>query len=236
MEAFAEASVAGLASTTAAERLAQYGLNDPAPRKRRSALLEFLRLFLNPLVVVLLIAATASAVLGEATDAGIIIAIVIVSNVLDFGQTRRSQKAVEQLQAEVTPKATVLRDGQWLEIPRAQVVPGDVVRLSAGDMVPADARLLESRDLYVQQAALTGESLPAEKQARGDEVSARPDAENMVFLGTSVVSGTARALIVATGTATAPAMVIVARIWAAAMRHLRNSHSRDSNSPRLKTC
>jgi Mg2+-importing ATPase len=204
LEALAEAPVAaGLTSKTAAERLAEYGLNDPAPRKRQSALLEFLRLFLNPLVVVLLIAATASAVLGEATDAGIIIAIVVVSNVLDFGQTRRSQKAVEQLQAQVTPKATVRRDGQWVDIPRAQLVPGDVVRLSAGDMVPADARLLESRDLYVQQAALTGESLPAEKQARSDEASTRPDAENMVFLGTSVVSGTARALIVTTGTATA---------------------------------
>jgi Mg2+-importing ATPase len=200
----ADAPVAGgLTSKTAAKRLVQYGLNDPAPKKRRSPLLEFLRLFLNPLVVVLLIAAAASAVLGEATDAGIIIAIVVVSNVLDFGQTRRSQRAVEQLQAQVTPKATVLRDGQWVDIPRAQVVPGDVVRLSAGDMVPADARLLESRDLYVQQAALTGESLPAEKQAHGDEVSTRPDAENMVFLGTSVVSGTARALIVTTGTATA---------------------------------
>jgi len=204
LEALAEAPVAaGLSSRIAEERLAQYGPNDPAPRKRRSALLEFLRLFLNPLVVVLLIAASASAVLGETTDAGIIIAIVIVSNVLDFGQTRRSRRAIEQLQAQVRPTATVLRDGRWVDIPRAQLVPGDVVRLSAGDMVPADARLLESRDLYVQQAALTGESLPVEKQARGDEVSTRPDAENMVFLGTSVVSGTARALIIATGTATA---------------------------------
>jgi Mg2+-importing ATPase len=204
LEALAEAPAArGLTSQTAAERLAEYGRNDPAPRKRRSTLVDFLRLFLNPLVVVLLIAAAASAVLGEVTDAAIIVAIVMLSNVLDFGQTRRSQKAVEQLQAQVAPSATVLRDGQWVDIPVAEVVPGDVVRLSAGDMVPADARLLESRELYVQQAALTGESLPAEKQARGDEVSTHPDAENMVFLGTSVVSGTARALIVATGTATA---------------------------------
>jgi P-type Mg2+ transporter len=199
-----EAPVAGgLTSQTAAERLAQYGPNDPAPRKRRSAVIAFLRLFLNPLVLVLLIAATASAALGEATDAGIIFAIVILSNTLDFAQTRRSQKAVEQLQAQVAPVASVLRDGQWVEILCAEVVPGDVVRLSAGDMVPADARLLESRDLYVQQAALTGESLPAEKQARGEAVSTNPDAENMVFLGTSVVSGTARAVIVTTGTATA---------------------------------
>ena len=199
-----EAPVAGgLTSKNAAERLARYGRNDPAPRKRRSALADFLRLFSNPLVSVLLIAAAASAALGEVTDAGIILAIVILSNTLDFAQTRRSQKAVEQLQAQVAPKATVLRDGQWVDIPCAEVVPGDVVRLSAGDMIPADARLLESRDLYVQQAALTGESLPAEKQARGDAVSTRPEAENMVFLGTSVVSGTARALIVTTGTSTA---------------------------------
>jgi Mg2+-importing ATPase len=193
----------GLSSATAAERLAQYGSNDPAPRKRHSPVADILRLFSNPLVLVLLIAGAASAALGDATDAAIILAIVILSNALDFAQTRRSQKAVEQLQAQVAPKATVLRDGQWVDIPRAEVVPGDVVRLSAGDMVPADARLLESRDLYVQQAALTGESLPAEKQARGDAVSTHPDAENMVFLGTSVVSGTAQALIVTTGTSTA---------------------------------
>jgi len=199
-----EAALAGgLTSQAAAERLAQYGPNDPAPRKRRSAAIAFLRLFLNPLVLVLLIAATASAALGEATGAGIIFAIVILSNALDFAQTRRSQQAVEQLQAQVAPMASVLRDGRWVDIRCAQVVPGDVVRLAAGDMVPADARLLESRDLYVQQAALTGESLPAEKQARGTAVSTNPDAENMVFLGTSVVSGTARAVIVTTGTATA---------------------------------
>ena len=193
----------GLTSQAAAERLAQFGLNDPEPRKRRSPVIDFLRLFLNPLVLVLLIAATASAALGDVIDAGIIFAIVILSNTLDFVQTRRSQKAVEQLQAQVAATATVLRDGQWVEILRTQIVPGDVVRLSAGDMVPADARLLESRDLYVQQAALTGESLPAEKQAHGEAVSTSPDAGNMVFLGTSVVSGTARAVIVTTGAATA---------------------------------
>ena len=204
MNAIAEVPAAGgLTSETAAQRLVEYGSNDPAPRKRRSAVAEFVRLFSNPLVLVLLIAAAASAALDQVADAAIILAIVILSSTLDFAQTRRSQKAVEQLQAQVAPKATVLRDGQWVDIPRAQVVPGDVVRLSAGDMVPADARLLESRNLYVQQAALTGESLPAEKQARGEVVSTHPDAENMVFLGTSVVSGTAKALIVTTGASTA---------------------------------
>ena len=196
------AAALGLTSEEAAARLAQFGPNDPAPRQHHSAVLDFLHLFLNPLVLILLIAAGCSVFLGDPTDAGIIFAIVLLSNTLDFTQTHKSQKAVAQLQQRVAPTATVLRDGKAQEIQRINVVPGDVVRLSAGDLVPADARLLESRDLYVQQASLTGESLPAEKQAHGEEVSAKPDAENMVFLGTSVVSGTASALVVATGAKT----------------------------------
>ncbi len=196
------AAARGLTSQEAESRLQQFGPNDPAPAKPHSAILDFLRLFLNPLALILLIAATASVFLGDATDAGIIFAIILLSNTLDFTQTHTSQKAIQQLQQSVAPTATVLRDGNWQEIRRINVVPGDVVRLSAGDLVPADARLLESRDLYVQQAALTGESLPVDKQPRGEEVSTKPDAENMVFLGTSVVSGTATALVVATGAKT----------------------------------
>jgi len=192
----------GLTSQEAAARLAQFGPNDPTPRRRRSPILDLLRLFLNPLVMILLIAAVASAFLGEKVDAGIIIAIVLMSVTVDFTQTYRSQQAVEQLRERVAPTATVLRDGKWNDIHRSEVVPGDVVRLSAGDLIPADACLLVSRDLYIQQAALTGESLPAEKQAGVKETSTRPDAANMVFLGTSVVSGTATALVVATGVGT----------------------------------
>jgi Mg2+-importing ATPase len=150
----------------------------------------------------LLIAAGVSVFVGEAADAAIIGVIVLLSTILDFTQTYKSQRAIEQLRQQVAPTATVLRDAKWQEIRRSDVVPGDVVRLSAGDLVPADARLLESRDLYIQQAALTGESLPVEKQARGEQVSTKPGAENMVFLGTSVVSGTASALVVATGAKT----------------------------------
>jgi len=91
--------------------------------------------------------------------------------------------------ARKLPHATVLRDGEWKEIRRRDLVPGDIVRLSAGDLVPADARLLLARDLYVLQAALTGESLPADKEATGEPASTKADARNMVFLGTSVVSG-----------------------------------------------
>ena len=197
------AAMPGLTSEEAAARLAQVGPNDPAPRRRSPAVAELLRLFLNPLVLILLIAAVVSAFLGEGVDAGIIIAIVVLSVTIDFAQTYRSARAVEQLRERVAPTATVLRDGKWQEIHRADVVPGDVVRLSAGDLIPADARLLGARDLYVQQAALTGESLPVEKQATGVETSTRPDAINMVFLGTSVVSGSATAMVVTTGAKTA---------------------------------
>ena len=109
MNAIAEVPAAGgLTSETAAQRLVEYGSNDPAPRKRRSAVAEFVRLFSNPLVLVLLFAAAASAALDQVADAAIILAIVILSNTLDFAQTRRSQKAVEQLQAQVAPKATAV--------------------------------------------------------------------------------------------------------------------------------
>ena len=201
-ETQAAAAANGLTSQEAEARLKQFGPNDPAPSKHHSAVFDFLRLFLNPLVLILLIAAAVSAFLGEAADAAIIAVIVLLSTALDFTQTYKSQRAIEQLRQQVAPTATVLRDGKWQELRRSDVVPGDVVRLSAGDLVPADARLLEARDLYIQQAALTGESLPVEKQARGEEVSTKPDAENMVFLGTSVVSGTASALVVATSSRT----------------------------------
>ena len=192
----------GLTSAEAEARLDQFGPNDPTPPKGHSTVLEVLRLFANPLVLILLIAAIISIFLGDAADAGIIIGIVVLSNAIDFSQTHRSHKAVEQLQQRLAPTTTALRDGKWQQIRRVDVVPGDVVRLSAGDLTPADARLLEARDLYIQQATLTGESLPVEKQARGETISTRPDAENMVFLGTSVVSGNASALVVATGART----------------------------------
>ena len=193
----------GLTSQEAAARLQQFGPNDATPRHTVSAAVELLRLFASPLVLILLMAAILSAFLGETLDAGIIIAIVLLGVGVDFAQTFRSQQAINHLRERVAPTATVLRDGTWRDIARADIVPGDVARLSAGDLVPADARLLAGRDLFVQQAALTGESLPVEKHATGAEASNHPDAINMVFLGSSVVSGTATILIVATGARTA---------------------------------
>jgi len=196
-------AASGLNAREAEARLVQFGPNEPAATKHRSPVADLLRMFVSPLTLILLFAAVASGFLGDKVDAGIICAIVLLSAVIDFNQTYRSQKAVDQLQNQVAPTATVLRDGTWTEIRRRDVVPGDVVQLSAGDMVPADARLLTARDLYVQQAALTGESLPAAKTASAEPASTKADAANMVFLGTSVVSGTATAEVIATGGRTA---------------------------------
>ena len=145
------AAITGLTAQEAEARLGQFGPNEPAATQHHSLFADFLHGFMNPLVLILIIAAAASAFLGDKVDAGIIGVIVLLSAAIDFGQTYRSQRAVEKLRAQVAPTATVLRDGEWKELRRREVVPGDIVRLSAGDLVPADARLLIARDLYVLQ-------------------------------------------------------------------------------------
>lgn len=203
----AETSIAlqGLSSQQAAARLAQYGPNDPTPIKRGASVYELLVLFLNPLIIILLVASLASFILGDATDSVIILILVLLGVSINFVQTYRSQKAIDALRENVTPTATVLRDGTWQETKRQGVVPGDLVRISAGDLVPADGKLVQSRDLYVQQAALTGESLPVEKdaQTQAEKIKGGPDDPNLLFLGTSVVSGTGMAVILKTGSQTA---------------------------------
>ncbi len=188
----------GLTSEEAAARLAQVGPNDPTPKKRRSKLVELGLQFANPLVIILLFASAVSAFVGEWVNAAIIVTIVSLSVAVNFVQTFRSERAADRLRAVVAPTASVQRDGVKKEISRSEIVPGDVVFLCAGDLVPADARLLASKDLHVQQSALTGESMPVEKEFKvGDESEA-----TLVLLGTSVVSGTASALVLATGAQT----------------------------------
>jgi len=200
-----QTSEQGLTPQEAARRLSQVGPNEPAFAQRTAGFAQLLLFLANPLVIILLIASLISAVLGEQLNAAIIATMVLLSVALNFFQTFRSQRAADRLRAQVTPTATVRRDGAWRELPRRELVPGDVIRLAAGDLVPADARLLEACDLHVQQAALTGESLPAEKEALDGAPPSKvlAEARNVVLLGTSVVSGTATAVIVATGAATA---------------------------------
>lgn len=161
----------GLSAAEAARRLAEDGPNDPAPSRQRSTGISLLLFFLNPLAIVLLIAAVFSAFLGQAVDAVIIVLVVILGNAINFWQTYRSQRSIERLRKAVVSTASALRDGDWKEVPRHDVVIGDIVRVFAGDLVPADSKLLESRDLYVQEAALTGESFPVEKETALDEAA-----------------------------------------------------------------
>jgi Mg2+-importing ATPase len=153
---------AGLISEESRLRLRQYGPNEPAVAQRTSRFAEVLALFSNPLVLILLGASAVSGVLGERFNAIVIAVIVLLSITVNFVQTYRSQLALERLKTGVAPTASVLRDGNWVELPRADVVPGDVIQLASGDLVPADAHLIQSKDLHVQEAALTGESLPVE--------------------------------------------------------------------------
>jgi Mg2+-importing ATPase len=198
------ARLEGLTQREAGERLGQFGPNDPSPRKHGALVLELLLLFLNPLVIILLIASVLSVVVGQTADAVIIFVIAMLSVAINFIQTYRSERAVRMLREHVCLTATVLRDASWQEVRREDIVPGDLVRLAAGDLIPADGCLLESRDLYVQQAALTGESMPVEKDAAaaGETQGKTAECPNLVFLGTSVVSGTAVARVTATGSRT----------------------------------
>ena len=137
----------GLSSAEAARLLAQIGPNEPAPRRGHLPVAQLLALFVNPLVVILLIAAAASGFLGEYAEAVLIAVIVAVGVVINFIQTYRSQQAAEKLRQQVAPTATVIRDGVWHEAPRREIVPGDLIRLSAGDLVPADAALVSNRKI-----------------------------------------------------------------------------------------
>jgi Mg2+-importing ATPase len=194
----------GLSTQQARLRLARSGPNEPRRPKLHSIVTEFLRASANPLVVILVVAGIAAAFLGDVADSAIIGAIVFLSAAINFWQTFRSERAVERLREGIAPTATVRRDGVWKELPRREVVEGDVIQLRAGDLVPADARLVDATDLHVHQAALTGESMPAEKSAMGTALpSIGPDSSALVFLGTSVVSGTATAVVYAAGQNTA---------------------------------
>jgi Mg2+-importing ATPase len=197
-------SSAGLTRAEAEQRLRRYGPNTLRAHEQRTALRLLLSQFRSPLVLILVFAAAISAAVQEWVDAAIVIGVVIASALLGFIQEYSASRAVEKLRAQVRIRAMVLRDGQPQAIPAAEVVPGDVVLLSAGSLIPADAVVLEAKDLFVNQAVLTGETFPVEK-APGAVPAAASLAErsNTVFMGTSVRSGTARALVVQTGMATA---------------------------------
>jgi Mg2+-importing ATPase len=206
-ELFAQlrATPSGLASEEASRRLRVYGSNSLVEESRFAVLLSFFGFFSNPLVIILVVASAVSLALGEHVGGLIIIAIVLFSVLLNFLMEFQARHAVEDIRRQIAITAAVMRDGREQELPIAQLVPGDIIRLNAGDLVPADARLLDVKDLYVRESVLTGESLPVEKTAT-DLSKGRhgiADASNSVFLGTAVQTGIATAVVVRTGKDTA---------------------------------
>src|ERR1039458_6442594 len=199
------ATPAGLSSAEAKQRLRLHGPNSLVGESRFAPLIGFLRFFANPLVLILLVASAISIVLGDPVGGSIIIAIVLLSVIVNFYVEFQARHAVEDIRKQVATTASVLRDGHELELPVAELVPGDIIRLNAGDLAPADARLLDAKDLHVRESALTGESLPVDKTA--DDLPAGQhsiaDACNSVFLGTAVQTGIGTAVIVRTGKDTA---------------------------------
>ena len=191
---------AGLSSEEAGNRLRELGSNAIGSRRDMLAATTFFRQFRSPLVLILIFAAIVSSVVGEGSEAIIIGVIVLASCVLSFMQEYGASRAMEALQARITPRAMVLRAGSEVAVAAAEIVPGDILRLSAGNLIPADGILLESRDFNVSEAALTGETFPVVK-APGLSPPEAPIAQrgNAVFTGTSVRSGTAAMVVVRTG-------------------------------------
>lgn len=228
-----QSNLNGLTQADAKSRLEQYGENQVAREKVPSAFLQLLLAFNNPFIFVLLILAVVSFFTdywiplqnGESTDVTAIIIILVMvslSGLLRFWQEYRSNKAAEALKSMIKTTATVLRRSHQdlnpdrIEVPLNEIVPGDIIYLSAGDMIPADIRIIESRDLFVSQAVLTGESIPIEKydtlgsvSQKGENIADNEsqsdnalDANNVCYMGTNIVSGTAKAIVICTGSDT----------------------------------
>lgn len=193
-------NIAGLSASEAVLRLARYGSNEITHTEAVSPWILFSEQFKSPVVWLLLGACVISAALGEVTDAIAIASIVVINAFVGFFQEYRAEKAVNALRSMTAPRARVLRDAKMIVIPAREVVPGDILLMEAGDIIAADARLLEAYALSVNEAALTGESVPAEKRVGSHAADAAlAERFDCVYLGTAVVNGTAIAEVAATG-------------------------------------
>jgi P-type Mg2+ transporter len=193
-------SVDGLGNREAKQRLIKYGTNSLKQQRKSSAIGLLFNQFKSPIVLILMFAAALSIFLNDRTDAIIILTIVIISGLLGFWQERGASNAVEKLLALVQVKATVLRSGIEQEIPHENVVPGDIVLLAAGGSIPGDCLVLESKDLSVNEATLTGETYPADKMSGViPEATGLSQRTNILYMGTHVISGSAKAVVVGTG-------------------------------------
>ena len=191
----------GLTSKQALKRLETYGPNQLEEAEQKSAFFIFLSQFKDFMVIILLFATLISGLLGEFVDAIAIILIVLLNGVLGFIQERKAEKSLQALKQLTAPKSIVLRDGKWIEIFTAELVVGDIVKIESGNRIGADIRLIEAQSLYVDESALTGESVPVHKSP--DEIMQTDamiaDQENMLFKGTLAVKGSGIGIVVATG-------------------------------------
>ena len=194
----------GLTQAEADVRSRTTGPNEVAQEKPQGWPVRLLKIILNPLVILLTILSGISFATGDARAGTVMAMMVALSVGLRFWQEARAGAAAAKLKAMIHVTATVVRDGKAKEIPLRDLVPGDIIHLAAGDMIPGDVRVLSSKDLFVSQGSLTGESLPIEKFHDPDTTTASPPIElkNICFMGTSVESGTATAVVVTTGVQT----------------------------------
>lgn len=201
-EIFAElkTSEKGLSESQARERIQQYGLNEISKAKKQSEIIKFLKQFNSPLIWVLFLAMIISFIFDHKIDAYVILGIVLFNATIGYVQESKAERAIDALKKMVVSYAKVYRNGELIKTPSSNVVPGDIIFLEEGDKVPADARLIEIKDLRTKESSLTGESLPVEKNLKPvEERTSIGDRANMVFMGTLVVSGIAKAIVVETG-------------------------------------
>ncbi len=194
----------GLSDDQVLERRAQYGLNEVARRKKLGFVAEILQRCKNPLVIQLFVIASVSYAMGDARAASVVSVMIFLSVFLAYYQETRSSLAVDKLRAMVQTTCTVIRGGKEQEVPINELVPGDIVVLTAGSIIPADLRLISAKDFFVSQSALTGESMPIEKNTGNGGITAKAalDLPSACFQGSNVLSGTARGLVVNTGIST----------------------------------
>ncbi|WP_226643996.1 calcium-translocating P-type ATPase, SERCA-type [Mesobacillus subterraneus] len=195
----------GLEEKEVKRRREQHGYNALAEGEKQSALLLFFSQFKDFMVLVLLAATLISGLLGEIVDAIAIIAIVLVNGILGFFQERKAEKSLDALKELSAPQVHALRDGEWTKIPSKEVVPGDILKFTSGDRIGADIRLIESRSLEIEESALTGESVPVQKNTSPLRIPnpGLGDMENMAFMGTMITRGSGTGVVVATGMKTA---------------------------------
>lgn len=194
-------STEGLSPDAAAKALDKYGPNELAEEKKESFFVKLLNQFKDFMIIILIIAAVISGAMGEMLDATVILAIVIINALLGVYQEGKAERAVEALQKMAAPEAHVIRDGKLQVIAAADIVPGDLVQLEAGNIVPADIRLLQSQNLQADESALTGESMPVDKDADfiSDDVLGIGDRQNVVYSSTAITYGRGVGVVVSTG-------------------------------------